>query len=169
MKQLLIDKIHALWSTGAYSKSDIAREVHKSRSTVYKALKMNPSEEVEKTIVETKVEQEQQEKKDIVDIIKGGDMSDMLTATIKILNNEETLAKEVAAKGINPIVNLFDKIIDKRLRVVEMEQRLKMDEQHSAESLEIISALSEKMDDFSNKAEINMVDVVDPNSIRKVD
>lgn len=162
-----VDKAHVMAYIEKKNNTEIAKHFGVSNPTITKYLNQKkPSEKIQKMIDD--IDKHEEEKiQDAVEQIKGKGVDDIVNIAMGLISDKETLVKEIENRGITPVVNMLDKLWDKRIKIIEMEKRHEIQEHANDTNDKLYEVLINKVDEI-NKSAIDLESHVDPNSIRHV-
>lgn len=93
----------------------------------------------------------EEEADEVITQLKSAKPRNIVQKIMKIMDNEVTLAEEVNRKGLDPLNRILGTIIDKALKLYEIDQRKQIQDERDIEQDNFFNALAEAVE--------NMVDV----------
>ncbi len=133
---------------------DIAEKIGLHPHTVRARIRKYQSNMKEK--VEAKIDSEIDE---IIDQLQGQQPKNIVKKILDILDNEENLQLEFMSRGIDPLNRVLGTIIDKALKLYEIDQKRHMQDERSQEQDNFFSAMTEALERL-----IDVDKFVDPDS-----
>lgn len=164
--QKRVDEAHIKHFAEGRTLTQIADKMGLNRATVYRYVrKKKPSEKAQEII--DKVKEDDPEEQDVdtaVEIIKGRKMTSVIDKGMSLLDDEETLQREIDKKGIGSVVNMVRDMLNLRVRIYEADQKYMMHQ----ETNDVQDGWHEAMmNTLKNMTRTQvMEDLVDKNSLR---
>ncbi len=154
-KHDLTKKIIALYGDGMNGK-EIAKELNVAPGTVYSRLRKY------KNLIKKKGLEQEGEVKDIIDQLNSNVPSQIAGKIFSIMNDQENLEMEFIEKGFDPLNRMLGMILDKVIKIKELEQNKQIAEQRDEQNDGFFEAMQEAIVQLAKKG--NLENLIDDNS-----
>ena len=147
--------IVGLYASGK-SVIEIAEELEISEGVIYKKLRKY------KNILEKKKKEKDEEIADIIDQVQGPLPNEIADKIFKIVNNQENLELEFLERGIDPLNRILGTLLDKVIKIKELEQNKQIAEERDIQNDNFFEAMQEAIGKISKTMDLN--NLIDENS-----